>query len=55
MSKEDALHWFTWMDQDESGFVDLLDWDVLVGDRKLSDIFVVFNPDVSISLYLSLY
>lgn len=45
MSKEDALQWFTWMDKDESGVVDLLNWDELVGDRRLSDIFSIFNPD----------
>lgn len=45
MSKEDALRWFTWMDKDDSGVVDLLDWDELVGERQLSDIFCVFNPD----------
>nr|XP_039262142.1 proline dehydrogenase 1, mitochondrial-like isoform X1 [Styela clava] len=45
MSRDDSRKWFTWMDTDESGFVDLLDWNQLISsNKKFSEIFVVPNP-----------
>lgn len=48
MSRDDSKRWFTFMDKDESGFVDLLDWNELIAtNTKFSDIFQVINPEVS--------
>ena len=35
------------MDRDESGFVDLLDWNEMIAtDRKFSEVFTVVHPEV---------
>ena len=47
MSRDDSRRWFTFMDPDESGFVDLLDWNELIAkNRRFSDLFQVINPEV---------
>ena len=48
MSRDESRKWFTWMDRDDSGFVDLLDWNELIADnRKFSKLFNVIDPVVS--------
>jgi len=48
MSRDDSRRWFTFMDQNESGYVDLLDWnELLATNRRFSDLFQIFNPEVS--------
>ena len=47
MSRDDSRRWFTFMDQNESGFVDLLNWNELIAkSRRFSDLFQVLNPVV---------
>ena len=44
----ESKKYFTWMDKDDKGFVDLLDWNELISDhRKFADIFVVPDAEVS--------
>nr|CAB3265176.1 probable proline dehydrogenase 2 [Phallusia mammillata] len=46
MSRDESQKWFTWMDRDDSGYVDLLDWNEMIAKhRKFSDLFVVLNPE----------
>ncbi|CAK8681331.1 unnamed protein product [Clavelina lepadiformis] len=45
MSRDESRKWFTWMDRDDTGFVDLLDWNELIADnRKFSKLFNVIDP-----------
>ena len=47
MSRYESRHWFTFLDKDESGFVDLLAWNELIAtSRRFSDIFQAINPEV---------
>ena len=47
MCRDTSRKWFTIMDIDKSGFVDLLDWNELIAkDRRFSDLFQVINSEV---------
>lgn len=47
MNRDESEKFFTWMDKDENGFVDLLEWNEFINkNRKFSNLFVAPNPKV---------
>jgi len=45
MNRDESEKFFTWMDKDENGFVDLLEWNEFINkNRKFSNLFVAPNP-----------